>query len=324
MEDYPVYGPAKNKGPIEVDNEYSFKEIDTIEEVSLQHPPTMIPPKQFFFPRQESLLEIENSEVHVPEVKAQFVILGVHACDINSFLILDEMFSHGPHEDPYYNRRREQGIVIGIDCEPTEYCFCDSMGAKTIEKGYDLFFTHLPSDEGFIVTIGSETGENLTSSERFEPVDTQFAKKIIKESQEWEEDISVDTQELSEITSRAFDDASIWEDLGEKCLACGNCTMVCPCCNCFDVKDVASLESAHVTRHRTWNACTLLEFAEVAGGNFRTSTQSRYRNWFYDKYRIFPKDIEEFGCVGCGRCVKYCPVDIDPRKIIQEVREKHA
>ncbi|NIQ06270.1 MAG: hypothetical protein GWO20_11270 [Candidatus Korarchaeota archaeon] len=323
-EKYTIYAPAKNSGPVEATNEFTFREMETVEGISLKHPPTMIPPKKYFFPSKETLFTFEDSRVNVPPTDEPFVLLGVHACDINSFLILDKMFAHGEHRDPYYERRRENGIVIGSDCEPTETCFCKSMGADKAEEGFDLFITDIPDEEAYIVTIGSATGEELTSTEAFEHVDREVAEDIIDGSLEWEEEVTVGTENLQKMVYRAFDDDTIWEELGNRCLGCGNCTMVCPCCNCFDVKDEASLQGEHVKRTRTWNACTLLEFAEVAGGNFRSSIASRYRNWIYDKYRIFPKEIEEFGCVGCGRCITYCPVRIDPREVIQEVREKHG
>lgn len=326
IEKYPVYGVKKHTGPVNAENEFTFEELHTAELEVLTHPPTMIPPKKYFFPTKETLLTFEDAHINVPEMDERFVLFGVHACDIQSFLILDKMFAHGKHTEPYYEERRENAIVIGVDCEPTEYCFCKSMGAEKVTRGFDLFLTNIPREEMYLVTIGSATGKELSATESFKPVDTDVAQKIIENSLEWKEEVPVeaDIEHLPEMMYRAFDDDSIWDELGEECLACGNCTMVCPCCNCFDVQDEASLQDHTVERTRTWNACTLLEFAEVAGGNFRSTIQARYRNWCYDKFRIFPEEIEEFGCVGCGRCVRYCPVEIDPRKIIQEVREKHG
>lgn len=324
IESYTVYGPVENKGPVDTDEEFVFEEVTSTQEISLHHPPAMIPPKKYFFPKKETLLNMEDSQVEVPEVDEKFVILGVHACDINSFLTLDKMFATDPFEDPYYKRRREKSIVIGIDCEPTEYCFCKSMDADRAEEGFDLFLTEIPENGGYIVEIGSEVGEELASGETFKSVEKDFAEEVIEDSLDWEEEEKVKTENLPEITRRSFDSEEIWGELGDKCLGCGNCTMVCPCCNCFDVKDEASLESSKVSRTRSWNACTLLEFAEVSGANFRTSIKSRYRNWFYDKFRIFPEEIEEFGCVGCGRCIRACPVDIDPREVIQDVRGEYG
>lgn len=324
VEDYTVYGPVENEGPVEAENEYQFEEIDSSKEASLVHPPAMIPPKKYFFPSKETLFHMDESEIRVPEEEEEFVILGVHPCDINSFLILDKMFGKDPYKDPYYRRKRDNSIVIGIDRDPNEYCFSKSMGKAEVEEGFDLFLTRIPEEDGFIVEIGSDTGEELTSSEKFDPVEEEYAREVIEKSLDWEEEKSIETEGLSESTRRSFDSEEIWGELGEECLGCGNCTMVCPVCNCFDVKDEGSLESSEVTRKRSWNACTLLEFAEVSGGHFRKSIKSRYRNWFYDKYRIFPNEIEEFGCVGCGRCVRACPVDIDPREVIMEVQKKYG
>lgn len=321
MEDYRVYGPVENEGPVEADDEYRFDELSSIDKISLKHPPTMIPPKKYFFPNEEKTLEIDGLDIREPVFEEKFVIFGVHACDIKSFLILDKMFSKGPYTDFYYQRRRKNSVVIGIDCEPTEYCFCKSMGAERVGSGFDLFLTKIMDEDRYIVEIGSEVGKSMTSSEGFESVDREFAVEIIKESLEWKEEISVETENLTEATLQSFGSEDLWGELGERCLGCGNCTMVCPCCNCFDVKDTTSVVN-NISRLRTWTACTLFEFAEVSGGNFRESIKSRYRNWFFDKFRIFPGEIEEFGCVGCGRCIRACPVDIDPRLIIQEVGEK--
>lgn len=324
LEKFPVFAPVENKGPIETDDEFEFSEVNSIEEIILKHPPTMIPPKKYFFPKKEVMFYMEDSNIEETEIDEEFVILGVHACDINSFLILDKMFGEEPFEDPYYKRRREKSIIIGVDCEPTEYCFCKSMDADKAEDGFDLFLTERPDEDSFIVTIGSETGKELASSELFKTVDKELAEEVIENSLDWEEEAQVNTEDLPELSRESFDSEEIWGELGEECLGCGNCTMVCPCCNCFDVKDEGSLESSKVARTRSWNACTLLEFAEVSGGNFRSSIKSRYRNWFYDKFRIFPEEIGEFGCVGCGRCIRACPVDIDPREVIQKVRGKYA
>ncbi|MFP4006019.1 MAG: 4Fe-4S dicluster domain-containing protein, partial [Candidatus Hadarchaeia archaeon] len=277
IEEYTVYAPVKNEGPVEAENEYQFSKIDSPDEAALVHPPVVIPPKKYFFPKKETLFHMKESEIRIPEAGEEFVILGVHPCDINSFLILDKMFGKEPHEDPYYQRRRDNSIVIGIDRDPNEYCFSQSMGKAKAEEGYDLFLTRIPEEDGFIVEIGSEVGESLVSGEEFKSVDKSFAKEIIKESLDWEEEKSVEVEDLSESTRRSFDSEEIWGDLGDRCLGCGNCTMVCPCCNCFDVKDESSLKSSEVTRRRSWNACTLLEFAEVSGGHFRKSVKSRYR-----------------------------------------------
>lgn len=319
IEEYQVYGPTENEGPVETNNEYKFDRIYSLDQIALRHPPTMIPPKKYFFPEKEEMLKSDGSDFREPELGDRFVIFGVHACDINSFLILDKMFSKGPYNDYYYQRRRENSIVIGIDCEPTEYCFCKSMGEERVKSGFDLFLTEITGEDKYIVKIGSKIGEKLSNFEGFETVDRDFAVEVIEESLKWKEEISVETQNLSESTLQSFENEEIWEALGERCLGCGNCTMVCPCCNCFDVKDITNIKNHKVSRLRTWTACTLFEFAEVSGGNFRESIKSRYRNWFFDKFRIFPREIEEFGCVGCGRCIKTCPVDIDPRLIIQKV-----
>ncbi|KXB03121.1 hypothetical protein AKJ45_02450 [candidate division MSBL1 archaeon SCGC-AAA261F19] len=324
MKEYIVYGPVENKGPVDADDEFMFKKIKSAEEVSLRHAPSMIPPKKYFLPNKEALFEIQDSNIKELKEEEKFVIFGVHACDINSFLILDKIFAEGPFNDPYYERRRENSIIIGVNSEPTEYCFSKSMEKKKAETGFDLFLTEIPDENEYIVTIGSEIGEKLASENKFRSVEKGFAEKVIEKSLEWEEEITVETQDLPKITHQSFGDEDIWGELGERCLGCGNCTMVCPCCNCFDIKDEGSLESPKASRNRTWNACTLLEFAEVSGGNFRRSIKSRYRNWFYDKFNIFPKEIDEFGCVGCGRCIRSCPVDIDPREIIRELRDKYG
>lgn len=322
--EYTVYGPVENRGPIDTDDEYVFEEVHSAGEVTLKHPPAMVPPKKYFFPEKENLMSFKDSEVEVPGFEDEFVVLGVHACDINSFLILDKMFAEDPFKDPYFERRRENSIVIGVECEPTENCFCKSMGAERAEEGFDLFLTEISDGDGYIVEAGSNTGKELVSNGVFSQVDEDFAEEVVEQSLDWEEEVSVETQDLPEAARETFYSKEIWEELGETCLACTNCTMVCPCCNCFDVKDEVSLQSSEVSRRRTWEACTLLEFAEVSGKRFRESIRSRYRNWFYDKYRMFPKEIDEFGCVGCGRCVKYCPVDIDPREVIQEVNQEYG
>jgi len=315
-ENYKVFGPVKKDGV------YVFEEFNPEKPFEVKYTKTMVSAKKIFFPPEEIIMEFKGLKVKEKIVEEKIVLFGVHPCDINAMLILDKMFSLD-HPDPYYWARRKNLVVIGVECEPTDTCFCKSMGTFELREGYDLFFREM-DENNYCVYVASEIGEKLTDTALFEDVDPTIALEIEKRSiEKIKEEIPVKIEGLPEKIHSMYKNDKIWEEIAKKCLGCGNCTMVCPVCCCFNVVDTVDFDFKTFKRIRRWDACTLQEFSMVAGGlNFRPAIKHRIRNWFYDKFKVFVDKVGVPGCVGCGRCATYCPAKIDVRKEISKIWEE--
>lgn len=325
MEDYVLYGPITKDGfP-------AFSRIERLSQLKLRNTPSHISPKGFFFPPRETLLtfDIEKGEAKsVIEAEKQ-ALLGLHSCDIHAINLLDRVFSYGK-PDVNYLKRRENTLIVGTECTPDEYCFCASVGTMTVEGGFDIFLHEVK--EGFIVRTGSQKGRTILKKyaspskakraaleglKRF----TERKKTLFKTKLEIE-----DPSALPLIYSGA-DDHPVWEKIGEICYGCGSCNNVCPTCYCFDVRDEVSMDLKKGTRSRTWDACTLEDFAKVAGGfNFRKTRAERLRHRFNRKFRYLADRFKGLFCVGCGRCIRTCLVKINiaesTNEIIRTCRER--
>ncbi|MHC1586097.1 MAG: 4Fe-4S dicluster domain-containing protein [Candidatus Hecatellaceae archaeon] len=292
-----------------------FEILDSDFELALEYTFTMLPPKKFLFPPREVILEFTDSQVKLPKIDGELLLFGLHPCDINALLILDKVFSAN-FEDPYYWERRRKTIIVGVDCKPAETCFCKSLGTFRVEKGFDLFLRE--SNTYYYAYAATDVGEKLVEYPYFEEVSAEEAQRVEAESySRYRNMVEVKVEGLPQRLDQLFEEEEIWEKLGEKCLGCGNCTMVCPVCACFNVVDEVDANLKSGRRVRTWDACTLPGFALVAGGlNFRPRIAQRVRNWIYDKFKIFVEEVGKPGCVGCGRCINYCPAGIDLREEI--------
>ncbi|MGP3667125.1 MAG: 4Fe-4S dicluster domain-containing protein [Candidatus Bathyarchaeota archaeon] len=282
----------------------------------------MVSAKKLFLPPEEEVLEFKGLRVKEKVVTEKRVLFGVHSCDINALHILNKAYSFR-YKDSYYLARRKNTLIIGVECQPSETCFCKSMDAFTVNKGYDLFLRKL-NEEYYCVDIASKLGEKLTESPIFEDVDSALAREAKKRFfEKVKEKVPVKIEGLPEKMDICFADEKIWSDIAKRCLGCGNCTMVCPVCCCFNFVDTVDIDFKTGKRVRKWDACVLPNFSVVAGGiNFRPTIQHRIRNWFYDKFKVFVDQVGVPGCVGCGRCVAYCPAKIDLREEIKKIWER--
>jgi len=242
-------------------------------------------------------------------------------------LIMDETFmEHYP--DPYYIERREKTIIIGHSCEPDEYCMCKSMGTHYIEEGFDLAMSDL--GDFYLVWIGSSKGHDLT---RLVPelFDENIKDSDIKKYVEWRRKRDASFEKVFDFTGipdimELSYYSPIWEELGEKCLSCGSCVMVCPTCNCFNVMDELTLSpEVKGERVRYWTTCLFIEHALVAGGhNFRGKRAERVRQFYIHKLQAFGAEFGSPACVGCGRCVVTCPVNINVWEVVGKLKGKEA
>jgi len=321
MADYRVVGPQA-KGP-----RFAFEPITDPAQLRLDYHTTILPPKKVLQPPQERLATFTlpprfrggqegGREPHVePVIEARpTVLLGVHTCDLHAIRLLDRIFSQD-YPDAHYLERRRQTIIVSLEClEPCdEHSFCKDMGTLTTDEGYDLHLTDL--GPAYAVDVGTEAGERLLSRYGTAREATEADIRRLNEvlSAKWPRftyRLNFDAAELPALLSTAYDHP-LWDELGERCLACGSCTNVCPTCYCFNVLDEVDLALTEGERLRRWDSCQLDEFARVAGGeNFRQARSARQRHRFMRKGRYIYERFGELGCVGCGRCIRTCVANI--------------
>ena len=249
-----------------------------------------------------------------------YALLGVRSCDLNAIAIHDRVLTGRVQADAHYAARREDAFIVSVSCtDPGGTCFCASMGTGPRPEGgpharFDLSLTEL-LDGGihrFVVEVGSERGAEVLSdiSAPPAPIDDLAAADGVATSAAGRMGRTLDTDGIKELLY-ASAESPRWDDVASRCLACTNCTMVCPTCFCTTVHDVSDLTGDVAERHRVWDSCFDAEFSYIHGGTVRDSTKSRYRQWMTHKLGSWIDQFGTSGCVGCGRCITWCPAAID-------------
>lgn len=275
--------------------------------------------KQFLFPPKLTLLQVTKSDEGIrseaPDLgspHAKFAFIGVRACELAAIDIQDTVFLRGPFVDGHYKIRRDEAVLIAVNCvRPGGTCFCASMNTGPRAKaGYDLALTEL--EDRFVVEIGSEMGAELMKSipnRAAEEGEIQTADRLLEESR-GHMGRKLDTAGLPELLLDNLDHSQ-WDNVAERCLSCANCTMVCPTCFCSTVEEVNDLRGDHSERERLWSSCFAMEFSYLHGGGRRPTVKDRYRQWMTHKLATWVEQFGTSGCVGCGRCITWCPPGID-------------
>lgn len=305
-------------GPVRKGDKFVFGPLTRAEDLVLDYVSTLLPPKKYFFPPQETLVRFRTSptvEVEpVVEAPPQ-VILGIHPCDLRGIWALDQTFGDD-QVDGNYRARREAATLIGVDCWPDEHCFCTSVGSHLPEAGtFDLFLTDIGA--AYAVEIGSDRGRRLleTHAQTREATGADLAL-LAKARRQKEAGVTARLHADVNTLPLLFDavqKSPTWEELGAKCLSCGTCNLVCPTCYCFDVGDLMQLNLTEGERRRQWDGCVLADFATVAGGhNFRKEAKNRLRHRYYRKFQYLMTKYGKSFCTGCGRCSRACLVHINP------------
>ncbi|MHA1379167.1 MAG: 4Fe-4S dicluster domain-containing protein [Candidatus Helarchaeota archaeon] len=313
--------------PIKKEDYYLYSEITSSNDIDLSLHNSKIPPKQYYLPQREVLYSYVNSDDGVKVVIPPFndkpkVILGIRACDAKSFLLMDKFFTDREFEDNYYSEKRKNTIIVGIACDdPLSTCFCTSVGGSPFAKaGLDVQL--VPINEKYVVEGITDKGNQLL--EKFiwlkdaGAKDLEVAKEIAKKAEESLEILPLDN--IKPALDKIYGD-KVWEQFSERCIGCAICTFSCPTCHCFDVVD--ETDSSGGKRIRIWDSCQLPLFTlHGSGHNPRPTGKERMRQRIMHKFSYYPDTIGELGCVGCGRCIRACPVNQDIRlalKILMKV-----
>ena len=282
-------------------------------------------PKRYLFPPRQQLfaLKVGADRLEVEEWPAEppkYAFLGVRPCELAAVRVQDRVFGAdaGKHakrceSEAYYRRAREQALFIVVNCSrPGGTCFCASMGTgPAAVDGFDIAMTELT--KGFVLRIGSELGHELLlklsvrspSAAEMELEDLKIERARERMGRVLERD-EVARQALNETLG-----SPRWREVAKRCMSCGNCTMVCPTCFCSTVTDESDLSAEHVTRTRHWESCFTHQFSYTTAGPVRNTISARYRHWLRHKLSTWEEQFGTSGCVGCGRCITWCPQGID-------------
>jgi ferredoxin len=258
--------------------------------------------------------------------KQPYALLGVRACDLAAIKVQDRVLIGDKYRDAIYEGLRQGVFIVAVQCtHAAATCFCASMGTgPRAQSGFDLALTELvgPAGHRFVVQTGSKRGAEVLAglqTAQATGADLHEAEAAVDRAASVQVR-SIDTAGIKELLYQNFDHPR-WDNVAARCLTCANCTMVCPTCFCTTVEDVTYVTSHQAERWRRWDSCFTLSFSYIHGGNVRTSGKARYRQWMTHKLASWIDQFGTSGCVGCGRCISWCPVGIDITEEAQAIRE---
>lgn len=264
--------------------------------------------------------EVEPSEPPAPPL----ALIGVRACELAAMGVQDRVWTGGPFVDPRYAGRRQRAFIIAVDClEPGALCFCASTGTgPEVREGFDLRLTELGGE--FLLEVGSDQGREVAAAigaPPANPVDGEARRRGLDMAEETmrASPRGLDLDGLPELLYANLEHPR-WQEVAERCLSCGNCTLVCPTCFCHRVEDRAPLQAEHGERVRSWDSCFTAEHSRIHGAEFRPQTRERYRQWATHKLASWVSQFGTSGCVGCGRCIAWCPAGIDLTEEVAAIR----
>jgi len=317
-----VYAPVKDEDNV------LFEVVHKGDKILTTFGNTKNAPKNFFFPRSETLMQYTRTEkgmefAGVGKAVPEAVLFGVRPCDARSFALLDMLFDQEQYKDPYYIARRQLTTIIALACVHPPYaaCFCTSVGGSPFStEAVDVLLTDLGdtylaeflTDKGRnLLTYFGDTKADEADAKQKETIAAQAASAIKSQ---------IPAKEIKPWLDANFEHP-FWNTIHQKCLACGTCTYLCPTCHCFDITD--EVKGADGKRIRNWDSCMYWLFTkETSGHNPRSSQKERWRQRLMHKFRYYVDNFGAISCVGCGRCVLYCPVNIDIRKIVEDISKQ--
>ncbi|MGQ3685494.1 MAG: 4Fe-4S dicluster domain-containing protein [Candidatus Loosdrechtia sp.] len=291
--------------------------------------------KNSLFPSVQRLLQVTRKDngFHIKEkgteegtTAPKFAFLGVRSCDIHAISIQDKVFIQGKFVDPDYKARRENTFIAAVHCgKAGGTCFCASMGTgPRADSGFDIAMTEIIGKDChyFLVETGTEKGAGILrevphrkANEEEKSTASDIVKKTAGQMGRY-----MNTDTIKDILYRNYEHPR-WDDVAKRCLACANCTLVCPTCFCATVEDTVNITGESASRWRKLDSCFNLDHSYIHGGSIRSSARSRYRQWLTHKIATWIDQFGTMGCVGCGRCITWCPVAIDITEEIRAIRE---
>jgi ferredoxin len=281
--------------------------------------------KKFLFPPLTTLLRSQQTaegwDFDVPhDDSPSLALLGVRACELAALAIQDKIFTGGDYVDPLYAKRRRRLFIVAVNCtQSAATCFCVSMGTgPRCQSGFDVALTELAG--GFLVETGSDPGRDLL---RAVPCRAATPEEIsqgeTRRKRAMQQTRKMETKDVHDLLLTNLQHPR-WANVAERCLSCANCTMVCPTCFCSSVEDVSDLQGVNIERQRRWDSCFNLDFSYINGGPVRPTISARYRQWLVHKLATWYDQFGSSGCVGCGRCITWCPVGIDLTEEVAAIR----
>lgn len=287
--------------------------------------------KKFLHTSAQLLWRAERTEDGIrvtpePHPSQQLAFIGVRACELQAIGIQDRVLTGGAYADPHYRARRKAAFLVAVNCAtPGGTCFCASMDAgPKVAGGFDLALTEITGEgkQRFVTEAGSEAGRALLADlpqRDATQEDAAAADAVVAKAAAQMGRAIPAADEVPALLRRNLDHPR-WDEVAGRCLTCGNCTMVCPTCFCTTVEDLTSLEGASTERVRHWDSCFTMDFSYLHGGSVRASPRSRYRQWMVHKLSTWWDQFDSSGCVGCGRCITWCPVGIDITEEVAAIR----
>ncbi len=286
--------------------------------------------KKFLLPPVTTLWRAERSGngfkvIDRPENAVRYAFIGVRSCELHAIAIQDRVFLKGPYTDTAYLTRREDVFIVAVNCgQPGGTCFCVSMETgPRASSGFDLALTEVLAGKRhyFLVEVGTERGAEVLAgvehrearAEEEREADSVLAGTAARMGR------TMDTTDIEGLLYRNYEHPR-WDDVAGRCLTCGNCTMVCPTCFCTTVEDITDLTGEEAQRVRKWDSCFTMDYSYIHGGSIRASPRSRYRQWLTHKLATWIDQFGTSGCVGCGRCITWCPVAIDITEEVHVIR----
>ena len=289
--------------------------------------------RDLFPPAQQIVLRERKGKGFIPPARTgngaaagKRALIGVRSCDLHALAIHDQIFLQGPHRDPLYETARADIFIVAVNCsQPGGTCFCASLntGPRAV-RGYDLALTEILTNKRhfFVAEVGSDRGSAILKAVPHEEASADEIKQAreICDQAARQMGRDLDVTGLKDLLYQNVEHPR-WERTAARCLSCANCTMVCPTCFCTTIEDRTDLAGKQAERIRKWDSCFTLDFSYIHGGSVRSSVKARYRQWMTHKLASWVDQFGVFGCVGCGRCITWCPVGIDITEEARAIRE---
>ncbi len=285
--------------------------------------------KKYLFPPHETLLSVKKLDgtlifESTPPTTTKFAFLGVRPCEIAAMQIQDRVFINSDATDPHYASARSSMFTVAVNCAVAGgTCFCDSMGTgPRAESGYDLVLTEVIDGDKheFVIEPGSSTGEELLDTvdgRRAEASDFAAVDAIVSDTAA-HMGRTMETDDVYDVLISNLE-STHWDDVARRCLSCTSCTLVCPTCFCSTMEDFSDLKGT-ASRQRTWDSCFTMEFTNLHKHSVRSTTATQYRQWITHKLAYWQDQFDTIGCVGCGRCLTWCPAGIDITEEVKKLR----